>query len=194
MNKLPSMLILIGLTGAGKSTVALMIEKLADAGRVRRFTTRPPRLDDDPSLVVTTSRLEPEEGDFQYSGWGEHKYLIKWSDIAGLQRGGITPIVEMGEFDAARTLGDLFGQYHIVLVRRPFSDIELAALFRDRHMNSDEIEERLNSLREDEKDLAGHLREISSVIENSGSLLDLRSRVISLLGHLEIQLNKSHLG
>ena len=172
----PPIIILIGLSAAGKSTVALAIEEIALAGRVRRYTTRKPRFDDDPSLVVCRTNLDAGDDDFEYPGWGDDSYLIQRADIEHLQHAGVVPIIELGDIETAISLASKFRNSKIILVRRRINQSELVSLFRSRGMGPAEIEERLGSLAEDGLSLTRRIDDVDYIVDNSGDLHSLQEK------------------
>jgi guanylate kinase len=162
-------IILIGLTGAGKSTAAQMLENTGVYKRVIRLTTRQPRSDDDQTLFeyMSNASLIPEGG-ITFQGWGGNIYCVRKLEIDSLLERKIVPVVELGIFSDAEKFINLFSNAKIVYIKRPFSVEKIRKTLLGRGMPDSEISERIDGLFEDLNDIEENILKIDCIIENYG--------------------------
>jgi len=174
-------IILIGLTGAGKSLVARLFEETGRAERVARLTTRKLRGDDDPLLVLSVSKIEPADNDFIYHGWNDDMYCIPYSFVFNIIQKQRLPIVELGAFDDANKLKQMLGYAYIVLIERPFDTASIRRTCSERGMSEDDILARIESLTEDYLELETNRQKFDYIIDNQYAVEYLQQRVWQLL-------------
>jgi hypothetical protein len=181
--------ILIGLTGAGKSLSLAWIEENYEARRVRRFTTRTPRNDDDPKLVVCVGAIASEVGDFEYEGWGGARYRIAAADVADIRSSGKVPLIELGSPEDALRCKQTFAPAIVVCLSRAAGCAELETLLGSRGMSATDRVMRLGTLVEDRTALEKGAAQYHTMIHNDGTVDDLFRRwaaVLSALGLSEV--------
>lgn len=171
----PPILVTVGLSGAGKTTVARILERDFYATRVRRLVTRPLHREDNPDLVVSVPDFSSKAQDVVYGGWSGQRYCIRAEDVQACRQRGIAPILEIGEVQASLQVARSFPpRVLLVWVRRQLSRPEMRKLLVGRGMPSDDVNRRLGSLEDDLEDLVKDREHIDYVIENSGALNALR--------------------
>jgi guanylate kinase len=148
MKMLPC-LVMIGLSGAGKSISNEWIEHNYCARRVRRFTTRPSRLDDDSSLVIHMDSSAAESNDFVYYGWGNTTYWIRESDILEIQKRQEVPLVELGDPGDALKFREHFKHVSIICLWRNLAIESMKSILTERKMEEAEVKQRISSAQSD---------------------------------------------
>jgi guanylate kinase len=166
-------LILIGLTGVGKSLSLDWLERNANAERVRRYTTRRTRDDDVSGLVVNVGTIVAVASDFVYEGWGTTRYCIKKADVTRIRKQGKMPLIELGAPDHAQVCGQKFAPAKIVWLQRDLTPAQTEEVLRTRGVSSDDLQLRLNTLAEDRFELEASSTSYDTVIHNIGTTEDL---------------------
>lgn len=184
--KLPVVAI-CGLTGAGKSTLAAVLEQAAVALRVTRETTRRPRLDDDPSLVRCVARIEAHPGDVVFGGWGDELYCLRASAVMEVRRKRCAPIVEVGEYRVAKEVVGAFAPGAVVMVVGASDPETIRALGKARSMSDGDIDRRIESIAEDRRELEIGQGEADFVLQNLGTVADFKMQTIRLIDALGIE-------
>ena len=163
-------IVVIGTTGAGKSLSLELIERSYMAERVRRFTTRSPRKDDDAKLVVHVEQISPEKSSFVYDGWGDTRYCIQASDLIAIRAKFKSPLVELGDPTDAIRFRMQFAPAKIVCLWRDMDAVALEKLFGTRNISEDQKKLRLESLEEDILRLRKGFNDYDFVIQNNSSV------------------------
>lgn len=178
--------VLCGLSGAGKSTLALELERTGQARRVRRIVTRPKRNDDDPNEIAYDAAPTIEANDVVIPGWGKHIYVLRASSVAEVRLLGLIPVLEVGEYSAAATVAAAFPPAAIVLVRRSIDPERLTNLLTARGMSEDDIAQRIASIEADRRELEVAEEHVDVVVDNYGSVDDIRRAARVLLDRLRL--------
>ncbi|HEU5122571.1 MAG TPA: hypothetical protein VFW05_00750 [Verrucomicrobiae bacterium] len=139
------------------------------AERVRRFTTRAPRNDDDAKLVVHVEHIAPERNSFVYEGWGDTRYCIQSSDMIAIRAKLKSPLVELGDPTDAIRFRMQFAPAKIVCLWRDMNVEGLEKLFGTRNISEEQKKLRLESLEEDILRLRISSNNYDFVIQNNSS-------------------------
>ena len=177
-------MILIGLTGSGKSTVAKIIEISGVGKRVKRQTTRSLRNDDDLSLIQKVKVIDNGKMDFVIQGWGNDLYCISNKEIEVVQAEKKIPVIELGSYYDAEKLKEIYKHAKIILIEREIKTKDIEEICKQRGMDLHDINERVKSFYEDENELIENRKNIDYIFFNNKNINDLTIDVIKLVSEI----------
>ncbi len=180
-NRALPLLALVGLSTAGKSTVTQILHARSPARRVRMFTTREPRRDDQADWFTYVSGIAGGETGLVFEGWGGAKYLISGHDVEHARSRGYWPVVDTGDIEPAVQAKAIFGPGYIVLVKRQVTVEQMELVYRQRGMTAAAIRERLDGIESDRRCLEERMGEVDFVLENDGPLAETARQVDRLV-------------
>lgn len=178
-------LIVIGISGVGKSFSMEWIEENYRACRVRRFTTRPLRRGEDPKLVVAGQSL-PSGSEVFYYGRGLTRYCILGSDIEAIRASHEVPLIELGKPETAFQCRERFSPALIIWLRRDVSRDCMKSLLNQRQVDPARQRVRLRTFAEDLESLKEHACAYDYQLSNIGTEGELFQLWRTLLQEIDV--------